>query len=60
MTEKVWGGGGIIARSFQQEPLSRIKKMSTNSSTPESDLINNFIEGELKECFTFGDMCMQY
>lgn len=25
MTEKVWGGGGIIARSFQQEPLSRGK-----------------------------------
>lgn len=59
MTEKVWGGG-LLHGPSNKNPWVEVKLMSTNSSTPESDLINNFIEGEFKECFTFGDMCMQY
>lgn len=59
MTEKVWGGG-LLHGPSNKNPWVEVKLMSTNSSTPESDLINNFIEGEFKECFIFGDMCMQY
>lgn len=59
MTEKVWGGG-LLHGPSNKNPWVEVKLMSTNSSTPESDLINNFIEGEFKKCFIFGDMCMQY
>lgn len=45
MTEKVWGGG-LLHGPSNKNPWVEVKLMSTNSSTPESDLINNFIEGE--------------
>lgn len=57
MMEKVWGGG-LLYGFFNKNFWVEVKLMLINFWILESDFINNFIEGEFKECFIFGDMCM--
>lgn len=57
MMENVWGGG-LLYGFFNKNFWVEVKLMLINFLILESDFINNFIEGEFKECFIFGDMCM--